>query len=139
MFDGRPMQMVQKDIAALGVVMVGLAGSILEQDMAIDAHFRGARRRLPRVIRLRRSLRQYDVGTLRPGLGEQEFELARFVAAGGHSGAVVAFDPDFRSLERPAQVRQVFERRRQMGEANSRKSCKVHYLLTFKNGIGAPA
>jgi hypothetical protein len=91
------------------------------------------------VIRLRRSLRQYDVGTLRPGLGEQEFELARFVAAGGHSGAVVAFDPDFRSLERPAQVRQVFERRRQMGEANSRKSCKVHYLLTFKNGIGATA
>src|ERR1700719_2147266 len=56
MFDGRPMQMVQKDIAALRVVMVGLAGSILEQDMAIDAHFRGARRGLPRVIRLRRSL-----------------------------------------------------------------------------------
>jgi hypothetical protein len=25
-----------------------------------------------------------------------------------------------------------------MGEANSRESCKVHYLLTFKNGIGAP-
>ena len=50
MFDGRPMQMVQKDIAALGVVVVGLAGPILEQDVAIDAHFRGARRRLPRVI-----------------------------------------------------------------------------------------
>jgi hypothetical protein len=139
MFDAGTMQMVQKDIAALRVVMVGFAGPILEQDVAIDAHLRRACSGLSRVIGLRRTLSQDNVRVLLPRFGEQVLELPRLVAAGRHAGAIVAFDPDLRPIERPAQIRQVFQGCRQVGETNSRETCKVHLLLTFKNGIGAPA
>ncbi len=48
--DACAMQMVQKHVAAFVVVVVRLAGSIFEQYVAIDAHFCGARRGLPRMI-----------------------------------------------------------------------------------------
>ena len=64
-------------------------------------------------------------------LGEQELELSRLVAAGRHAGAIVTLDPDFRATERAAQIGQVLERRGQMGEADARKTGKVHGLLSF--------
>ena len=48
--DAGAMQMVQQHIAAFVVVVVGLAGPIFEQNVAVDAHFCGACRGLARMI-----------------------------------------------------------------------------------------
>jgi uncharacterized membrane-anchored protein len=102
MLDARTMQMIQQHIAACRVIVICLTGAILEKNVAIDAHFRGACSGLARVIGLRRALCQHDVGTLVSRLRHQVFEFSRLIAAARHAGAIVALDPDFRPTERAA-------------------------------------
>ena len=99
MLDARTVQMIQQHIAAGRVIVICLAGAILEKNVAIDAHFRGASGGLARVIGLGRALCQHDVGTLISRFRHQVLEFSRLIAAGRHAGAIVALDPDFRPTQ----------------------------------------
>ena len=110
MLDARTMQMIQQDIAACRVIVVRFAGAILEQDVAIDSHLRGAGSRLARVIGLRCALCQHDVGALISRFRQQVLEFSSLVAAGRHAGAIVTLDPEFRAIERAAQIGHLLER-----------------------------
>ncbi len=117
--------------------MVRLAGSILEQNVAIDAHFCGACRGLARVIGLRRALRQNDVRTLIAASASRNSSLRVLlppVDMPVQSSRLIQISGP---LSARAQIGHVFERCRQMGEANARETCKIHYLLTLKNGMWA--
>ena len=84
-------------------------------------NLRGGGRRLPRVVRLRRTLGDDDVRLLRQRLADQVLELAGLVAAGGQPRAVVALDPQVRAAEQAAQVAHRFEGRRRVRQPHARE------------------
>jgi len=51
------------------------------------------------MVGLQRAVRDHRVRALRARLADEELEFARFVAAGGEAGAVVAFEPQIRAAE----------------------------------------
>ena len=82
-------------------------------------------RGLAGMVRLRRALRDDDVGLVRQRIGHQELELAGLVAAGRQTGAVVTLDPQPRATERTAQVLHRLERGRQVAESDAGKTGDV--------------
>ena len=90
-------EMVEENVAVNVVIGVIRPGPVLKQNVTVDAKAGREGRRLARVVRLRGALGQNDVGALCNSLRHQELELAGFVAARRKAGAIVSFDPDFRS------------------------------------------
>jgi hypothetical protein len=78
------------------------------------------------MIRLGRSLGQHRIGLLAERLGHQVFELARLVAAGGKTGAVVALDPKPRTGERGAEACHGLQWGGELTETNAWKLSQVH-------------
>src|ERR1700733_1227877 len=90
------------------------------------------------MIGLSRALGQHDIGALITRLRHEEFELSRLVAAGRHPGAIVALDPDLRTIEVASEIGEMFQRRREMTKADARKTRKIHrshpYFCSLPNG-----
>ena len=107
---------IEQHVARVLVGVVGVGNPALENQLAGHAHLAGRCSRLPRMVRLHGALGNDDVGLLVDRICHQEFELARLVAAGAKTGAIVALDVNLRATEVLAEARQMFERSRQVGE-----------------------
>ena len=112
---------------------VGLARG--EHEDAVESNGARGGGRHPRVVGLRRAARDDDVGSLREGVGHQELELARLVAAERESGEVVALDEDswtpVGAAERGAQPMRLDDRAsaawRARREGVTRATCVTKY------------
>ena len=123
--DPGPEQPVHQHIAVVRIVEGLRPGPFFQNDLAGQAVRRRRRRRLAHMVGLDRPLGHQGVGRLFKGLAQQEFQLARLVAAPGQAGAVVALDPQFDAQNR-AQPGQRLQRRRQMGHADAGKAGEMH-------------
>ncbi len=80
---------------------------------------------LPGVVGLGRASGDHAVGSGGERLGQQEFELAGFVAAGGQPGLIVALDEQIGSAESATQVGQRVDRRGEVGQPNTGQGVKM--------------
>jgi len=62
------------------------------------------------MIGLHSTLRDDGVSALLLGVCHQEFQLTGFVAAAGKTSAVIALDPDVRTIQQPGEVFHRFKR-----------------------------
>ena len=123
-FDAGAVQHVEEDVAVVAVVLVGVAGAVLQQ-----ARPGRSSRRLAGVVRLRRALGHHHLGAFLHRLRHQEFQLAGLVAAGREAGAVVTLDPEFRPAQQRRKPWHGFQRRGQVGEAEARETGEVHGVV----------
>ena len=123
---GCTMQAIEQHVAIVLVVALADTGAILEQDVAGDTEAGSKRRRLSGMIRLGGTLGEDNIGILHVRLSHQELELAGLVAAGGHTSAVVALDPDTRTTEFTTEILQKFQRCWQVAPVQAGKTGKVH-------------
>ena len=83
------------------------------------------------------------VALLRECVGEKKFQLAGLFAAGGEPRPVVAFHPDFRPAEVPAQPRELFDRREKVSEPDAGRgdyqSISSAVPFSGQNAFTAPA
>ncbi len=56
------------------------------------------------MIRLHGTRSQQSIGAFGDGVPDIKFQLTRFIATHGKPGAVIAFGPDVRALQRFAQI-----------------------------------
>jgi hypothetical protein len=136
MLDAGTMQVIEKHVAAVIVVVIGFLCAVFQQDVAIKPHACGKGGGLAGVVGLCGALGQHDVGTLVLRLGHQPLQLAGLVATGGHAGAVVALDPDLRSAQLCRQARHMLQRRWQMGKMQAGKAGEVHVRLAPVSRVG---
>ncbi len=105
-----------------GVAVGWMGGITAEDEMAIDAvHGTGCGGEAA-VIGLRSTGGEDRRGSLREGVGEEEFELADFVTTKGEGRLVVALDPDLRPRwERRRETIQFLQGRGVGREADTRE------------------
>ena len=121
-------QVVEKDVAAVVVLRTGVLDPTFQDNLTLKTQFGRRRRRLTGVIGLYGALGDDRVGTLFQGLPHKEFQLARLVAAGGETGAVVALDEEPRTIQKLGQVVHGFQGRRAVAETDPGESGKMHGL-----------
>ena len=120
------MEDVEQDVGVLRIVEIGLAGTVLQQHVAGHAESRCRRCGLARMVGLGRALRHHGIGTLGLSRRHQILELAGLVAARRKPRAIVALDPDFRTVELPRQIVEPLQRSRQMRQRDARKASQIH-------------
>ena len=120
------MQSVQKHVAALRVFAGRFLRAVFQQQVARQPKLRGTGCCLTGMVRLRSALRQHHVSPHRLRFSQQELQFAGLVATARHAGAVVTLHPDFRTTKHPGEIRQMLQRRGQVGETDARETGKVH-------------
>ena len=126
------MQVIQKHVSVLVVVVVVRPGAVFQQDMAGHAQLRREGRRLAGVVRLRGPLRHHQIRAHRLRLGHQELQLAGLVAPRRKAGAVIALDPDLWPAQLVAQSVKTLQRCRQMRQEDTGKPGEMHHAVLLK-------
>jgi len=98
-------EQAEQEVVAARMPVVAAGHSLLEQEPAVQSFARRRGERQPAMIGLDRSDREQRIGALRQGVGDQELELARLVAAAGEASEIVALDVDVGPAQEPGQPR----------------------------------
>ena len=118
--DARAEQAVELDVATQFVVGAAPGHHAGQHQFAGETQLRRGGGGLAHVVRLHAAGGDHRVGATGQGFGQQEFQLARLVAAEAEPRAVVALDQEARASKRFGQARQGLQRRRQVGETPAR-------------------
>ncbi len=100
----RAEQPVEQNIAIVAIGFGRLRDALFENENALQADLGRRGCCLPGVVRLKCAQGDQRIGALAQRIGDQVFEFAGLVAAGGEARAIVALDPEARATEPVAEA-----------------------------------
>ena len=125
-FNLRREQAIEQNVPAPVVIGRRPGDPLLEQGGRPQTEATGRRDGLAHMVRLRRPLGHHVGRPFGQGIANQEFKLARLVAATRQAGTVVPLEVNLRPTEQLAQARQVFQRCWRMRQAHASKAGQIH-------------
>ncbi len=131
-FERRAEDAIEKHVARVLVLAIGVGHAPLEQRVAIEPVTARGGGRLANVIRLHGALGDDHVGALGERFADQELQLAGLVASACEAGAVIALDPDIRTADLRAQPRHRLERCGLMTQAHASKAVQIEHVFPLR-------